>query len=248
MKMRSDKRELDKVYKRRDRYEIPDWQREEVWDVPRKQLLIDSILRGWRLPKFYFVASGSSPATFDVVDGQQRMAAIFEFLDDELELADVAAAEYGGKIYSDLPPDVSDKIDDFEIDFDEIEDATDEELMEFFQRLQSGLQLNSSEKLNSVPGKLKTFCKSLADHPFFERVAFNNKRYAYFDVAAKVATLELEGIGAGLRYQDVKDVFEAHKSFSEKSGAAVRIREALDALAAHLPAGSKILTRRATCY
>jgi uncharacterized protein with ParB-like and HNH nuclease domain len=46
MKMHSDTRELDKIYKRRDRYEIPDWQREKVWDPPRKQLLIDSILRG----------------------------------------------------------------------------------------------------------------------------------------------------------------------------------------------------------
>ena len=61
MKMKSDKRELDKVYKRRDRYEIPDWQRDEVWDPPRKQALIDSILRGWRLPKFYFVASSAKP-------------------------------------------------------------------------------------------------------------------------------------------------------------------------------------------
>jgi Protein of unknown function DUF262 len=78
MKMRSDTREIDKIYKRRDRYEIPDWQREEVWDLPRKQLLIDTILRGWRLPKFYFVLA--SPQTYEVVDGQQRLATIFEFL------------------------------------------------------------------------------------------------------------------------------------------------------------------------
>ena len=30
MKMTSGRRALDKVYKRRDRYDIPDWQREEV--------------------------------------------------------------------------------------------------------------------------------------------------------------------------------------------------------------------------
>lgn len=67
MKISSDKRELDKIFKRRDRYEIPEWQRDEVWDTPRKQMLIDSILRGWRLPKFYFVATG--PQTYEVVDG-----------------------------------------------------------------------------------------------------------------------------------------------------------------------------------
>ena len=145
MKMRSDKRELDKIYKRRDRYEIPDWQRDEVWDLVRKQTLIDSILRGWRLPKFYFVSSGTTPPTYEVVDGQQRLATIFEFLDNELELSLETAAEFGGATYKQLSPDVSDKVDDFEIDFDEVEEASDEELMEFFQRLQSGLQLNSSE-------------------------------------------------------------------------------------------------------
>ena len=57
MKMTPQRRALDKIYKRRDRYEIPEWQREEVWDTAKKQQLIDSILRGWRLPKFYFVKS-----------------------------------------------------------------------------------------------------------------------------------------------------------------------------------------------
>jgi len=35
MKMRAGQRALDKIYKRRDRYEIPDWQREEVWNTDR---------------------------------------------------------------------------------------------------------------------------------------------------------------------------------------------------------------------
>ena len=236
MKMKSDKRELDKVYKRRDRYEIPDWQRDEVWDLPRKQALVDSILRGWRLPKFYFVASSAKPISYEVVDGQQRLATIFEFLSDELELTDETAAEFGGKKYSELPDDISDQVDDFEIDFDEIEDASDEELMTFFQRLQSGLQLNSSERLNAINSKLKTFCKKMSKHKFFtEKVAFDDKRYAHFDVMAKVAALEVEGVGAGLRYSDVKGVFEAQKSFSEKSHVAVRIKGALDFLASAIP-------------
>ena len=245
MKMRSDKRELDKIYKRRDRYEIPDWQREEVWDVRRKQLLIDSILRGWRLPKFYFVASGTNPPSYEVVDGQQRLATIFEFLDNELELSEEAAIKLGGKTYKALSPDISDHVDDFEIDFDEIENASDEELMEFFQRLQSGLQLNSSEKLNAIPSKLKTFCRDMSRHEFFkEKVAFGDRRYAYFDVMAKVAALEVEGVGAGLRYADVKHVFETQSSFSEQSEVAKRIRAALEFLASAIPDGSKTFRSR----
>ncbi|ACG76589.1 hypothetical protein PHZ_c0175 [Phenylobacterium zucineum HLK1] len=241
--MRSDKRELDKIFKRRDRYEIPDWQRDEVWDVPRKQKLIDSILRGWRLPKFYFVVTG--PQTYEVVDGQQRLSTIFEFLSGELTLSEQTAEEFGGATYAELPADISDQVDDFEIDFDEISDASDDELMDFFQRLQSGLQLNSSEKLNAVPGKLKDFCKKSAKHKFFKDcVAFSDRRYAHFDVMAKVATLEVEGPGTGLRYQDVKQVFESNAGFSEQSQVAKRIKAALDLLAGAVPVGSKTFRSR----
>jgi len=76
MKMTTRERALDKIYKRRDRYEIPDWQRTEVWDPARKQQLIDSILRGWKLPKFYFMKISNDPEEFEVVDGQQRLMTI----------------------------------------------------------------------------------------------------------------------------------------------------------------------------
>lgn len=78
MKMETRSRAIDKIYKRRDRIEMPDFQREEVWSDDRKRLLIDSILRGWHLPKFYF--RKTDDGGFDCVDGQQRLSAIFLFL------------------------------------------------------------------------------------------------------------------------------------------------------------------------
>ena len=66
MKMKSHTRAIDKISRRRDRYEIPDWQREEVWSDDRKRALIDSILRGWKLPKFYFVKLNDEE--FEVLD------------------------------------------------------------------------------------------------------------------------------------------------------------------------------------
>lgn len=68
-----------------------------MWDLPRKQSLIDSILRGWRLPKFYFATSA-----YDVVDGQQRLATIFKFLNNELELSEETTVRFGGRRYRDL--------------------------------------------------------------------------------------------------------------------------------------------------
>ena len=105
--MRAESRELDKIYKRRDRYEIPDWQRKEVWPSQKKQLLIDTILRDWRLPKFYFLKVSSDPDEYEVVDGQQRLMAIFEFLDNELPLSDQSAKVFRAAYYEKLPEAIS---------------------------------------------------------------------------------------------------------------------------------------------
>jgi hypothetical protein len=84
MKMISGKKAIDKVFRRRDRYDIPDWQRQKVWNRDKKQRLIDSILRGWKLPKFYFIEG--SGENFFVEDGQQRLNTIWEFFSNELSL------------------------------------------------------------------------------------------------------------------------------------------------------------------
>ena len=63
----------------------------------------------------------------------------------------------------------------------------------------------------------------------------SDKRYAHFDIMAKVVTIEIEGIDAGLRYDDVKKVFQQNKGFSDQSAAAARINEALGYLQDSFP-------------
>ncbi len=243
MKMTPQRRALDKIYKRRDRYEIPEWQRGEVWDTPKKQQLIDSILRDWRLPKFYFVRN--SEEEYEVVDGQQRLTAIYEFFANELALAPDSATEFGGPYYKDLKPKYSDAFDDFEIDYDEVEEATEAQLKQFFQRLQGGLPLTSSEKLNSVHSKLRDFCKNLAKHDFLKNsTVVADTRFAHFDILSKAAIVEIEGIEAGLRYDDIKPVFEAQSNFSPTSAVAKRLREALNFLASAFPQPNPLLKNR----
>lgn len=229
MKMLSEKRAIDKIFRRRDRYDIPDWQRQEVWNREKKQRLIDSILRGWKLPKFYFIESTGDD--FLVEDGQQRLNAIWEFFSNELPLSADSAKKFGGRLYRDLPRTIADKFDDFEITYDLISGATDEELKEFFRRLQEGMPLTSSEKLNAIPSKLTDYCRSMAGHDFFRKtVAIPNTRYAHFDIMAKVATVEIEGLDAGLRLDDIQTVFLAQKSFASSSAVGKRLKMSLDFL------------------
>ena len=234
MKMTPGRRAIDKIFKRRDRYDIPEWQREEVWDDERKRALIDSILRGWRLPKFYFVKLNDED--YEVVDGQQRLTAIYEFCANSLALSEDSAELFGGLYYKDLKMRIADLFDDFEIEYDEIEDASEEELKEFFQRLQRGLPLTSSEKLNSVHSKLRDFCQKISKHTFFtESIALANTRLAHFDLVTKAVAIEVEGLDSGLRFDDLKKIFTSQKNFSSISTVAKRLLLALDFLAKAFP-------------
>lgn len=243
MKITSGKRALDKIYRRRYRYEIPDWQRGEVWDLGKKQELIDSILRGWKLPKFYFLKVAEDQ--YEVVDGQQRLTSIFEFFDGELRLAPATAERVGAEFYDELPTKIGDNFDDFEIEFDEIEDVSEAELKQFFQRLQQGLPLTTSERLNAVHSKLRDYCKKLAQHPFFKhKVSVANTRFAHFDVVAKVAAVEIEGLSTGLRYDDIKAIFESNSSFAASSAVGRRLKATFDYLDRVFPEKSPLLKNR----
>ncbi|WP_049509848.1 MULTISPECIES: DUF262 domain-containing protein [Streptococcus] len=62
----------------------PSFQREYVWNQPKKQQLIDSILLGIPIPTFYF--SIDKNGNLLVVDGKQRINSILEFLKGKLSL------------------------------------------------------------------------------------------------------------------------------------------------------------------
>lgn len=232
MKMTSKRRALDKIHRRRHRYEIPDWQREDVWSEGKKQKLVDSILRGWRLPKFYFLLTNDDPEQFEVVDGQQRLLAVWEFFENELTLSpDSDVLTNGARRYRDLSDHLQDRFVDYEIDYDQIEDASEEEIKEFFQRLQEGLPLTSSEKLNSVPGNFRDYCLELSKHGYFRnKTTVSPRRHGYFDIVSKVAALHVDGMDVGLRYDDLKQTFESQRSFSGASPVAARLRQTMDTL------------------
>lgn len=216
-----------------------------MWGLEKQRSLLDSILRGWKLPKFYFQRTGDGPDTFDVVDGQQRLTAIWGFLDGDIELSVESAAEFGGGTYQSLSDVLSDAFDDYEIEYDLIVDATDAEVKEFFQRLQAGLPLTSSEKLNSMHSKLRDFCARLAKHDFFiESTTVANRRHGYFDICSKVLTLEIDGVDSGLRYDDVSEVFKANSTFSASSAVAKRVKASLDLLLVIYPTKSASLRQR----
>jgi hypothetical protein len=223
---------------------MPDFQREEVWPILKKRLLIDSILKDWHLPKFYF--RKMDDGTFECVDGQQRLSAIFEYFDNRIALDEDQSIEYKASKYSELDDDLSDKFDDFEVEIEEIEDATEEELEELFKRLQLGTPLNTAEKINAIMGELRNFCHDVSAMPFFnDKISLKNTRYSHFEIIAKWAFIEARGIHPQMRIPHLEDFLKSNRTFSRKIDTAIRIMGALNFLNDAFPEKCSLIRNRA---
>jgi hypothetical protein len=90
------------------------YQRKLVWSVEEKQKLADSILQNMPIPLFLVAEIGlGTDASFEVIDGMQRLNAIFAFLENEFPvdgryfeldaLADTKSLKDAGKLQQSFP-------------------------------------------------------------------------------------------------------------------------------------------------
>lgn len=191
-----------------------EYQRGEVWSVPQKQLLIDSILRGFDLPKIFLrkLADGSTHL-FDVIDGVQRLTAVWQFLADEFALprsytySDLGAV--GGKRWSELPEDARDRLQFAKVTVTELETDSEDDIRELFQRLQQGEPLNSAERRNAMTGAVRDFVANvLAEHPAWKETGLKSQRFAWHEMSAIVLALVTADGPTGLKGADLVALYE----------------------------------------
>ena len=108
------------------------------------------------------------------------------------------------------------------------------------------MQLTSSEKLNAMHSNVREFAAEISTHIFFkERVNVSNKRHGHFDIACKVAAIEIDGLDAGIRYEDIRTLFENYASHPNSSKEFEKIRLSLKLLCDIFPQKESRLQSRA---
>jgi hypothetical protein len=228
----------------------PDFQRPAVWSTSQKQLLVDTILRGYDVPKLYWrrlPKVDGKPDRYDVVDGQQRLRAIWSFFQGEFKCDKGAEPIDGVPIatlkYDELPDDLRSQFDIYPLDIVVLEAADDDEVREMFVRLQNGTTLKAQEKRNAYPGKMREFVRSLTTHPFFTRVGFANARLTYDLIAAQLVCLEIAGGPTNVKNADLNRMYEEHRDFDLAGAVAKAVRKKLDTLASCFPEKTPELER-----
>jgi len=175
----------------------------------------------------------------EVVDGQQRLIAIWGFYSGNFKLAKdadpVTGVPIAGKRFQDLEEDIKDTFEAYEMSVVILRKASDDDVEEMFLRLQNGTTLNAAEKRNAMPGRMKQFVRELAKHPFFEKCGFANYRFAFDHVAAQMVLPELKGEICNVKNTELAKMYDDNAEFDDTSLQAKKIVRTLDFLNCAFP-------------
>ncbi len=216
------------VYRMREQIRMdPVYQRQgDIWDREKQQLLIDTMINGFDVPKLYVhkyrspQVEGDRTYDYAMIDGKQRVQAIFGFIENRFALDNRFAylrdpsVQLSTLTYRELAtqhPEIKADFDSYGLDIITIE-ADDIELIEdLFSRLNEAMPLNAAEKRNAKPGPLPRLVRELTLHAFFtEKLPFGNSRYRHFDIMAKMLLMADREAVADIKKAYLDRFFENH--------------------------------------
>lgn len=226
----------------------PPYQRKgEVWGRWKRAHLIDSIINEYDIPKFYvadFYANSSEKALkimnrsrkgYAIIDGKQRLGAIFDFFQDQLKLNpsfvldEEPGLKLGGLSYSEIRrsfPQIASRIDRFEPTVMNVVSDDELKIKELFVRLNSGEAATSAERRNAMGGPAPSIARELVDHPFFRRkISFGVKRMQEYQLAMKLLLLEFKGALVDTKAKNLDDFVAEAKKWDDK-----RLENSLEAI------------------
>lgn len=180
--------------------EQPKYQRGAVWKEIKKQMLIDSMLRGIDIPKIYLRKVNRGRTQYEVADGQQRIITIREFIAKEFSLSDktvngldlskIESYTVKGKNIDEINVALKERLLNYNLTIGIIDDATNIDIRILFARLQMGDTLNTAEKRNAVISLIGTEIDNLVlNHDFFINSKIIPDRYRRQDFATHVIAM-----------------------------------------------------------
>ena len=191
------------VFRRRERiFMDAEYQRiSDIWTKTKRQLLIDSFINGFDVPKFYFhefhppVKKGGKLYDYAVIDGKQRLLSIWSFVNndfplaDDFEYRDDKSMQLEGLTYKEISekyPEVRDLLNATPLDIVTIITKDIEVIEDMFYRLNEAMPLNAAEKRNSFGGAMPRVIRRLAKRRFFwDKIPFKNARFRYLELTTK---------------------------------------------------------------
>lgn len=215
-------RTLNWWYSQRKKIDVsPSYQRRgKLWSKRDKSFLIDSILNDFDIPKLYLadftVAStklNEKKLPYAIIDGKQRLEAIFEFLEgrislnDDFKYAADPSLDISGAKFSDIKakyPEIAEKIELCHLTVMRVVTDDESRINELFIRLNRSKPLTGAEIRNAMAGPVPRMLRTLSNHAFFvEKVDFTKQRGSDLNTAAKLLAFEYYGKPVDTKRRDL---------------------------------------------
>ena len=218
-----------------DRLDIdlePVYQRKgQIWPVKMKQDLVDTVLNDFDIPKLYIAdftllnsPLNQSGKKYAVIDGKQRLMALFGFFDGLFALPktftyyDDPALELGGLAYKDLLgnyPRVARRFDNYPLTVVSVVTDDEAKINELFLRLNASKPLTGAEIRNAMLGEIPKVIRDLVEHSFWSRIKFNTLRGQDKNTAAKLLLIEHTGTFVDTKKTQLDDLVRAANESAE---------------------------------
>lgn len=222
------------------------YQRRRVWMPQDKVRLIETILMGLIIPEVFFWPAKVDPETGNmlthIVDGQQRIDAIIDFIDGKYKLNgkhmldDSMRGLYENMYFSELPPDAKTKIWTYKLSVVDIDKSwTIEQIKIMFYRLNlTNYSLNDQEKRNSKNSVFGDKSEALATAEFWNKIrvfsATDARRMKDTEYCCGIYILANEGVvdqtgsqKVNQYYDDYSETFDEEDKLQNKIIAAMNI-------------------------
>jgi hypothetical protein len=207
--------DLDTLVKRIDRKSIkldPDYQRRHRWSPETSSRLIESLILNIPIPVIFLSQDvdvddevEDTTSRYTVIDGQQRLTAIYEFLKGKYSLQSLETLnELNGAFYKDLPSFLIRRLEERTIKCLRIDSTVDAQVkFDIFERLNTGsVKLESQELRNATArGPFNDAIKELATEPVFRSLIQVDSKN--LEISPKVQ--KMEDVELVLRFFALKD-------------------------------------------
>ena len=162
---------------------------------------MDSILRDIPIPKIFLANTIRNGNTYRVViDGQQRISAILDFLRDKYSLGKPFEGEHRDKKFSDLDLETQERFLSYQIDFNEAIKPTDAEVREVYARVNKYTVPLTKQELRRAdfPGDFLNVSENLAIDDYFDEIGIftpaTRRRYADVEYVSELLAAMIDGI------------------------------------------------------
>ena len=130
----------------------PKFQRRSVWSPAARSFFIDSLLRGYPVPPLHIRMLPSALAQRpkrEVIDGQQRLRTIFDFMQNKIRLGRNLHADWASKSFEQLTDEQRERLKLSQFHVYQYQAIDDETVLEIFARLNTySVRLNKQELRN----------------------------------------------------------------------------------------------------